>query len=1295
MRKIALITAMLCTLLTTSAQVDVGASALITPTSPICGSSSQSIVVEITNYAASTINFAINNVTVNVSITGASIQTFNSPVLTSGSLAPGASMNVVVTASCNLSAAGTHTFNATTVNFSDVNNSNNAIAPVDIIVNDPPTTANAGTDQTFCAPNGSLSGNMPVVGTGTWTLISGSGTVSSPNSPSSAITGLGVGPNVFRWTIASPPCPDSFDDVIITGEPLPLITLTSGAGSDAQVVCQNTAITSITYSIGGSATGANVSGLPAGVTGNFAAGVFTISGTPATPGIYNYTVTTTGSSCASATANGTITVNPDATIALSSAAGTDGQTVCQNTALTNITYAIGGGGTGASATGLPAGVTGSFSAGTFTVSGTPTTPGTYNYTVTTSGTCAQTAMNGTITVSSDAIIALTSAVGTDAQTVCQNTSITAIAYTIGGGGSGASATGLPAGVSGVFSGGLFTISGSPANPGTFNYTVTTTGTCAQTSANGTITVNPDATITLSSSPATASQNTCINTPVSTITYTIGGGGSGASAAGLPAGVSGSFSAGTFTISGTPTVSGTFSYTVTTTGTCAQTSAGGTITVDPDDTILLTSAAGTDNQNICENTPITPIDYTVGGGATGASASGLPAGVSGTFNAGVLTVSGIPTVPGTYAYTITTSGSCAPATANGTLTVTTGPSIALSSAPGTDAQTVCNGTPITTITYTIGGSATGASASGLPAGVSGSFSAGTFTITGTPSTPGTYNYSVSTTGGSCPAVAASGSITSAVQTIALVSAPFTNDQIICENTPIVPIVYVVGGSGSGADANGLPAGLNSGFSNDTLTISGTPVENGTFFYTITTNGSCTAAMAIGDIHINPAITGNNAGQDTALCENSSLTLVGGSVNGGNGNFNWAWESASNAGGPFNPAAGINTAANYTIGNASSAFPILYFRRIASSGGCVDTSAFVQVIVDSLPQASGSGTETICTGESAIVSGISATGGTISWNHNGSGILSNGSSLTPSYLSSGADAGSNVFLTMTVSSNNSCAPATATAQFVVNVNSAPLATDGGTSSVCPGGASATVMTASAQNGTPSWTHNGTGTLSGSGTLFPTYTAGIGDAGDTVMLQLIVNGTAACNTPQSDTAWHTIIVSPVGNVFMEAGNDAEVSIGNSVPLSAVGPSIVQWNWSPSAGLSDSILPDPVAAPLVTTTYVLTGIDFNGCVAVDSLTITVNHDMNVIIANILTPNGDGYNDTWIIQHIEHYPNTAVTVLNREGIIVYENDNYDNSWDGTYEGKRLPQATYYYVLRFANTDKMYKGAVNILGSYN
>jgi len=354
-------------------------------------------------------------------------------------------------------------------------------------------------------------------------------------------------------------------------------------------------------------------------------------------------------------------------------------------------------------------------------------------------------------------ITLSSAAGTNAQTVCINSPITNITYNTTGA-TDATFSGLPAGVSGSWSANVVTISGSPSTTAgsPFSYTVTLTGGCGTITATGSITVTPNNTVTLTSAAGTNSQTVCINSSMTNITYSTTGA-TGASFSGLPTGVSGSWASNVVTITGTPstTVGSPFSYTVTLNGGCGTITATGTITVNPLNTISLTSALGTNNQTVSVNTPITNITYSTVG-ATGASFSGLPAGVSGSWASNVVTISGSPsTIVGSpFNYTVTLNGGCGTVTAGGTITVIAC-SIILTSGAGTDAQLICNGSAINTITYSTN-IATGANFAGLPAGVSGSWAANVVTISGTPSGPGTSNYTVTLTGGGCSNVA-SGSI----------------------------------------------------------------------------------------------------------------------------------------------------------------------------------------------------------------------------------------------------------------------------------------------------------------------------------------------------------------------------------------------------------------------------------------------------------------------------------------------------------------------------------------------------------
>jgi hypothetical protein len=78
------------------------------------------------------------------------------------------------------------------------------------------TTSVAGPTQTLCdVTTATLAGNTPAVGTGAWSTVGGSGTVTTPTSPTSGVTGLGAGNDIFRWTITNGTC-SNFSDVTIT-----------------------------------------------------------------------------------------------------------------------------------------------------------------------------------------------------------------------------------------------------------------------------------------------------------------------------------------------------------------------------------------------------------------------------------------------------------------------------------------------------------------------------------------------------------------------------------------------------------------------------------------------------------------------------------------------------------------------------------------------------------------------------------------------------------------------------------------------------------------------------------------------------------------------------------------------------------------------------------------------------------------------------------------------------------------------------------------------------------------------
>jgi hypothetical protein len=845
----------------------------------------------------------------------------------------------------------------------------------------------------------------------------------------------------------------------ITVTPNNTITLTSALGTDAQTVCINTPITNITYSTTG-ATNATFSGLPTGVTGLWAANVVTINGTPTVSGTFSYTVTLTGG-CGIITASGTITVTPNNTILLTSAAGTNAQTVCINTPITNITYTTTGA-TGATFSGLPTGVTGSWLANVVTITGTPSVSGTFNYTVTLTGGCGIITASGTITVTPNNTITLSSGAGTNSQTVCINTPITNITYSTTGA-TGATFSGLPTGLTGGWLANVVTITGTPSVSGTFNYTVTLTGGCGIITASGTITVTPNNTITLSSGAGTNSQTVCINTPITNITYTTTGA-TGATFSGLPTGVTGGWLANVVTITGTPSVSGTFNYTVTLTGGCGIIIASGTITVTPNNTITLSSGAGTNSQTVCINTPITNITYSTTG-ATGATFSGLPTGVTGLWAANVVTISGTPAVSGTFNYTVTLTGGCGIVTAIGSITVNPNNTITLSSAIGTNAQTVCINTPIVNITYSTTG-ATGATFSGLPTGVAGSWLANVVTIIGSPTVSGTFNYTVTLTGG-CGIITASGTITvTPNNTITLTSGVGTNNQNVCINFPITNITYSTTGA-TGATFSGLPAGVTGIWAANVVTISGTPTGIGVFNYTVTLTGGCGNITANGTITVSspptPTITG-----PASVCVNSTGNVY--TTQAGNTNYIWTVSP-----GGFVTGGGSSTSNTVTVTWNTVGAQFVGVNYTIPGGCTAPIATTYNVTVNPRPVPTITGTNPVCVGSTGNVyttqAGMSGyiwvvTGGIIT---GGGGPANN--TVTVTWNTVGVQ-------TVSINYNNvSGCPALAPTIYTVTVNALPVPTITGPTPICVG-ATGNVYTTQPGMTNYIWSVSGGGSITGGG-------------------------------------------------------------------------------------------------------------------------------------------------------------------------------------------------------------------------
>jgi gliding motility-associated-like protein len=115
----------------------------------------------------------------------------------------------------------------------------------------------------------------------------------------------------------------------------------------------------------------------------------------------------------------------------------------------------------------------------------------------------------------------------------------------------------------------------------------------------------------------------------------------------------------------------------------------------------------------------------------------------------------------------------------------------------------------------------------------------------------------------------------------------------------------------------------------------------------------------------------------------------------------------------------------------------------------------------------------------------------------------------------------------------------------------------------------------------------------------------------------------------------------------------------------------------------------------YTLYTTDNNGCEDTRIVSIVPFTCPKPIPTEIITPNGDGFNDMWKIVDISYYPENEVFIYDRWGQRVYHKKGYDNldGWQAKYVGGNLAVSTYYYVLKITienGDDLVYKGAISV-----
>lgn len=328
----------------------------------------------------------------------------------------------------------------------------------------------------------------------------------------------------------------------------------------------------------------------------------------------------------------------------------------------------------------------------------------------------------------------------------------------------------------------------------------------------------------------------------------------------------------------------------------------------------------------------------------------------------------------------------------------------------------------------------------------------------------------------------------------------------------------------------------------------PLQTTTYTVIVSINQcSATAQVTVNVNNVNA-----NAGEDVTICPGATAQLQA----SGGGTYQWSPSSGLNNSGIANPVASPSQTTTYTV--------------TVTNNGCSATDA-VTVNVSQIT-ATVSPNQSICAGNTVQ---LNASGGT-NYQWTPSTGLSN-----PNISNPVASPSQTTTYTVTVSSGN----CSSTASVVVTVNAIPVVNAGPDISVCLGS---------------SVNLNAESSISGSSFLWSPgahlSNVNIPNPISTPTSTITYTVTATANGCSSSDQ----VTINVTNVFANAGQDVSICNGQNTQLFASGGTT--YSWTPSAGLSNPNIANPVASPAATTTYIVT-VTNNGCSATDAVVVNVTN--------------------------------------------------------------------------------------------
>lgn len=460
----------------------------------------------------------------------------------------------------------------------------------------------------------------------------------------------------------------------------------------------------------------------------------------------------------------------------------------------------------------------------------------------------------------------------------------------------------------------------------------------------------------------------------------------------------------------------------------------------------------------------------------------------------------------------------------------------------------------------------------------------------------------------------------------------------------------------AASGGTQLGTTSSINAIGTSVIASPAVPGTYtFYAQTETSTCasfnrTPLVVTVIANPTPTVTASNA----TLCEGSSIFLISSSATGN------VWSTSPTA---TNDSLSVNVAGSYTV-------------TVTDANGCVGTSAPYVTTITALPVVSAGADQTVCANSNVTLAGSGAP--TLTWNNN---VINNtpfAVTTTNSYIVTGTAA-------------NGCSN---TDTVIVNVNALPTPVITGDFAICTGDSTLLVASSATGNVWSTTATNDSIYVSTAGSYTVTETDANGCIGTSAPVVVVVNALPSINAGNDITVcqngqailfatgaptltWNNNVTNGVSftatatNTYIVTGTDANGCVNtdtleltvNALPivdggdnitlcgtsqvtLTATGASVYSW----SNGITNGV---PFTAEVGSNSYLVTGIDANGCSNTDIVMVTVNNVpvATATAANQLTivasPAGMSY------QWVDCATNTPILGANNQTFTATANGSY------------------------------------------